>query len=87
MKQEQIIKTLREYTQKNPINILVGIPCYGSMVFSTFTNSLLQLQDLLTKCNIQVQYYFLGGESLIPRARNNIISYFNHHRQFTHLLF
>ena len=83
----KIINLLKNHTKNTKINILIGIPAFGGMVYSTFTTCCLSLQRILDQCGIESQFYFLNGESLIPRARNNIISHFHHNRQYTHLLF
>ena len=84
---EQMKQYVKHYTQNNKINILIGSPAYGGMVFSSFANTCLELQKVFIECNIQYDFYFLNGESLIPRARNNIISYFYQKKEFNYLLF
>jgi hypothetical protein len=78
---------VKHFTQNNNVNILIGSPCYGSMMFSSFANTCLELQKVFIECNIKYDFYFLNGESLIPRARNNIISYFYQKKEFNYLLF
>ncbi len=84
---EQMKYYLKQYTQNNKINILIGSPAYGGMLFSSFANTCLELQKVFIECNIKYNFYFLNGESLIPRARNNIISYFYNEKEFNYLLF
>ena len=84
---EQMKQYVKHYTKNNKINILIGSPAYGGMLFSSFANTCLELQKVFIECNIQYDFYFLNGESLIPRARNNIISYFYQKKEFNYLLF
>lgn len=69
----------------NPIpNILIGTPAYAGMLHTNYLNSILSFTS-------QKQFQFgvmtLNNESLIPRGRNTIITYFHNMPQFTHLLF
>ena len=84
---EQMKQYVKRFTQNNNVNILIGSPAYGGMLFSSFANTCLELQKVFIECNIQYDFYFLNGESLIPRARNNIISYFYQKKEFNYLLF
>ena len=51
-------------------NIMIGTPAYGGMVHIDFVNSILPLQN--TGVNFSV--VFIGNQSLITRARNDIFS-------------
>lgn len=79
-----LIKKLNE-TEK--LNIMIGIPAYGGTIQTGFTQSLLELQKIFLELNIKYYLHWITGESLIPRARNSIISKFHNDRQFTHLFF
>ena len=66
-------------------NIMIGTPAYGGMVHIDFVNSILPLQN--TGVNFSV--VFIGNQSLITRARNDIFSLFvsDMGESFSHLLF
>ncbi len=66
--------------------LYIGTPCYDAMVSMQYTLSLLKLTKILEKNNIQYNIDFIGNESLITRARNNILYRFMQ-SDFTHLLF
>lgn len=66
----------------NNVNLLVGIPAYGCL---THIDNNATVFSLLNTIKADIKY--LGNESLIPRGRNSIASYFYHSTQFTHLLF
>ena len=57
-------------------SLLIATPCYGKVVGEGYLQSLLSSIDLLRQNNHQVKVYTLGNESLITRARNNIVAYF-----------
>jgi hypothetical protein len=57
-------------------SLLIATPCYGKVVGEGYLQSLLASIDLLRQNQHQVKVYTLGNESLITRARNNIVAYF-----------
>lgn len=63
--------------------ILIGMPCYGGQLHIDACRSLIEL----VTAGVQFQWFAIGNESLISRARNHIFSYFIHHPEYTHLLF
>lgn len=74
------------------VNILVALPCYGSVVYVQHTRALRGLSDLFRAYGVKFTIAETTTESLIPRARNNFanICCFDgdaNGRDFTHLLF
>jgi hypothetical protein len=51
-------------------SLFVATPMYGGMCTGPYIKSLLDLQALCFKYQIEVRFYFLFNESLITRARN-----------------
>lgn len=64
-------------------NILVGTPAYHGQVHIDYVESVISFQ----RAGINFKLCLLGNESLITRARNEIISQFVNSDQYTHLLF
>ena len=67
-------------------SLLIATPCYGKVVGEGYFQSILRSVDLLRQHQHQVKVYTLGNESLITRARNNIVAYFLA-SQFDRLIF
>lgn len=63
-------------------NIFIGTPAYNGMVHVDYLNTIL---DFRSKLPVTVMN--IGNESLIPRGRNTVLSYFNNMKDFTHLLY
>lgn len=82
-----MLEYLNKYNQTENLNILIGIPCYGGNLQVGFTQSILELQKVLMLNNIRHKLHWISGESLVPRARNSILAYFNHYKEYTHLFF
>jgi hypothetical protein len=68
-------------------SIFIATPMYGGMCTGYYTQSLLQLSDLLKQNGIGNTFSFMFNESLITRARNSLTNAFLKHSDATHLLF
>lgn len=58
------------------MHIVVGTPCYGGMMCTAYTESLLGLKEACVQNGIKLTVIFLGNESLIQRGRNTIAHHF-----------
>ena len=63
--------------------IFIGTPAYNSMVHTDYLHTIIEFH----KNQLPITVMTLGNESLIPRGRNTVISYFHMMKDFTHLLF
>jgi hypothetical protein len=84
---QEFLKTIKNYTDNNKVKILFGLPMYGGKCFSGFFKSFINLSLTLVKLNIEFDVNIIENESLIQRARNNIVSNFLNNETFTHLMF
>lgn len=73
-------------TELRKRSIFVATPMYGGQCSGPYVKSLLDLQALCAKYQIQVIFYFLFNESLITRGRNYLVDEFLR-SQCTHLMF
>tara|TARA_B100000287_G_scaffold384463_1_gene390967 strand:+ start:127 stop:801 length:675 start_codon:yes stop_codon:yes gene_type:complete len=66
-------------------NILIGTPAYGGQVHTDYVRSILPLPSV----GVNFNTVFIGNQSLITRARNEIFSLFVSEKasMFSHLLF
>jgi len=67
--------------------ILIGTPCYNGLVTTDYLVSMMRLQNELARHNIQFTLETTSTVSLIPIARNYIVSKLLADATFTHLLF
>jgi hypothetical protein len=81
---DEKLKTFIE-TQNPYLYILT--PCYGSMCHVNYTTSLLSTANLLNQYNIRYEIAFCRNDSLISRARNNLVAKAMNNPQMTHILF
>jgi hypothetical protein len=69
------------------INLFIATPMYGGMCAGYYLQSVLQLNNMLSRNNIAAAFSFMFNESLITRARNALVHGFLKNKDHTHLLF
>jgi len=69
------------------MHLVIGTPCYGGMMCTEYTQSLLALKEACMQYDIKLTCIFLGNESLIQRGRNTIAHHFLAIPDATHLMF
>ena len=57
-------------------SVMIATPCYGGVVHSEYTLSLISAIKVLEKFNVKYEIRLISNESLITRARNHLVSYF-----------
>lgn len=67
-------------------SLFVAVPMFGGQCFGTFARSIADLSAICTNYGIQIKFYFIFNESLIPRARNYCADEFLRSGD-THMLF
>lgn len=65
------------------VNLLIGTPAFNGLTHIDYNVTVMHAKSLPIKNDVM----FVGNESLIPRARNTIISVFYYLQKYTHLLF
>jgi len=68
------------------VNLLVGTPCYGCLMTIDYFQSMTNLLRDGLAHGVNVDFMQIGNQ-VTKKARNNIVSYFYTHSEYTHLLF
>ena len=68
-------------------SLMIGTPAYGGQTTVPYTLSLLDTANRFRELQIPLKTCMLENESLITRARNNIVKMFWHDDSMKHLLF
>ena len=79
--QEQILEKLKD------IHIHFATPCYGGMMHEACASSYIRFTIMAIKLGIKFSLDTMTNESLVPRARNNLVSKFLANKEATHLMF
>lgn len=67
--------------------IFIATPMYGGQCFGGYASSIIQLCEALSAKRVPYSYKFIFNESLITRARDNLVMSFLDDKAATHLLF
>lgn len=78
---------ITEYIAKAKPHIILLTPCYNSSMYVTYTESLLQTMFMCKDLGIQATVHFCRNDSLVSRARNNLIAKAMSIPTATHFLF
>jgi len=80
-------ETLNEYVAKHNPTIHILTPCFGSVCFVNYVHCLISTLDTLKKYKIGVNVDFCKNDSLVSRARNNLVARAMSNPKTTHILF
>lgn len=72
--------------EKTPY-VYILTPCYGSVCFVNYTECLISTIELFKLYNIRVNILFCKSDSLVTRARNNLVAKAMNDPEMTHILF
>jgi len=78
---------VRDYIQKYKPRLYILTPCYGSMCYVNYVSCLMNTLNTFRSLNIDVQIEFCKNDSLVSRARNNLIARAMFDQKMTHVLF
>ena len=82
-----IISRIKNYAKKTPLSVVILTPCYGSQCFVTYVSSLLNTMALFSSLGLKLRVEFCKNDSLVSRARNNLIAKAMHDKETTHMIF
>lgn len=82
-----LINLLENYVENNNPHLVILTPCFGSICYTNYINSLLHTQDLFNTYKIPLTVLFCKNDSLVTRARNNLIAKAMNIPTMTHMLF
>jgi hypothetical protein len=80
-------KQVTEYIAKYKPNVCILTPCYGGQCFVEYLTSLMGTIDALRSLGIGITVQFCRNDSLVSRARNNLIARGMSNTDVTHLFF
>lgn len=76
-----------EYCKKNPISIAIMTPCYNGTCCVSYLTSLIETIQEFSNIGIPIKIFFCKNDSLITRARNNLIARALTDKTITHVMF
>ena len=82
-----IPKFVTDYIAAKKPHIVFLTPCYNSSMYCTYTESLLQTMFMCKDLGIEATVHFCRNDSLVSRARNNLIAKAMNIKTATHFMF
>jgi hypothetical protein len=76
-----------EDNNSKKIKLYILTPCYGGMCHVNYVIKIIETKEILKNNNIDCEILFMKNESLITRARNNLIARAMNDINMTHILF
>lgn len=76
-----------QYVAAHKPKLAILTPCYGSMCFVNYVSCLMNTLNLLGQMGVPVKVEFCRNDSLVSRARNNLVAKAMNDPTVTHFLF
>lgn len=86
-KLDTIIATMKEYVERNNPKLVILTPCYGGMCYVNYMTCLMNTMTLFRQINFPLQIEFCNNDSLVSRARNNLVAKALSDPKTTHIMF
>jgi len=81
--EERVIQYVKDKTPK----LYVLTPCYGSVCYVNYVKCIIATKELLEKFNIPMAIEFCRNDSLVSRARNNLVAKAMNDPKCSHIIF
>jgi len=81
---EDIIKN---FISENSPHVHILTPCFGSVCFVNYVHCLINTMDVFRKYGIGLSIDFCKNDSLVSRARNNLVARAMNNDAMTHIMF
>lgn len=69
------------------VTLIVCTPCYGGVVTEGYAQAMFSLSGIASQYGISVGYATIANESLVTRARNELVNAFLLNTKATHMMF
>jgi len=76
-----------QFVENKKPKLYILTPCYGSLCFVNYVKCIMATKDLLTRFNIPLVIEFCRNDSLVSRARNNLVAKAMNNNDCTHIMF
>lgn len=78
---------LKDYIRDNKPSVCILTPCFASLCYVNYVYSLINTISLFNSLNIPLSIEFCKNDSLVSRARNNLIAKAMAKENVTHIMF
>jgi len=85
--QPDFYSTIKEFVSQNKICLYILTPCFASLCYVNYVHCLLHTKEVLQSLGIEIHIEFCKNDSLVSRARNNLVAKAMFNPKMTHCLF
>ena len=85
--ENDIMGRIKQYIAERNPGLVILTPCYGSAAFVPYMESLIQTFSMCKDLGLRMKIHFCRNDSLVSRARNNLIAKAMSHTSATHMMF
>jgi acyl-CoA synthetase (AMP-forming)/AMP-acid ligase II len=78
---------VRNYLSKHKTKVYILTPCYGSLCYVNYVLCLMATVDMFRSLGIEHKVEFCRNDSLVSRARNNLVAKAMNDPDMTHIMF
>lgn len=78
---------IKKYVDNNKLKVYILTPCYNGSCNIDYVNCLLNTFKIFKQFNIDITVEFCKNDSLVPRARNNLVAKAMADKEMTHIIF
>jgi acyl-CoA synthetase (AMP-forming)/AMP-acid ligase II len=78
---------IKSYADKNKPCVYILTPCFASLCYVNYVTCLMNTIDMFRKYNIELIIEFCRNDSLVSRARNNLVARAMANPKMTHIMF
>lgn len=80
-------KIINDYIESVDPVVYILTPCFGSVCFVNYISCLMQTKELFQHFGIKLHVLFCKSDSLVSRARNNLVAKAMTNPSMTHMIF
>lgn len=80
-------KSIKQYVEENKPKVVILTPCYGSVCFVNYVFCIIKTKEVFKYYDIPLKIEFCKNDSLVTRARNNLVAKAMSDDTVTHLMF
>jgi hypothetical protein len=78
---------VKDFLKKNQVKLYILTPCFASLCYVNYVHCLISTIELFRRLNIPLKVEFCKNDSLVSRARNNLIARAMTDPETTHIMF
>jgi hypothetical protein len=82
-----LLEVINDYISKTKPVIYILTPCFGSVCFVSYVNCLMKTKELFKEFDLNIEVIFCKNDSLVTRARNNLVAKAMNDPNMTHIIF